>query len=494
MSAAHRKCADAPAHERVSRAQADADERAVNERRLAQLRSAAPCARCRFHVASAPIAAPCIYADDHADDAKRFARLLQLFPESAAAAAAAAPQPARAVSTPGLTATSGVGLGVAASARALAGRAAPGSTSTPQLVQQQAAVPHHIRPSASLPLFATAATAAGSPGGMRTNSSEQQAPVVPAFDLAALPAAVRLALTKARAEPACDECGWQAAPLRPVHERCEHVAAHRRAWRRLQWLTEVATRASAAGSASTAADDVYAIPESKAERVEQLMRMHAADACGECEFRPSRGGPAKQCANALEHSAARAKYEWLVQNVLMMSVRLTTNIGNFDIDVRPLASVADVRQQLTSHTNRVVVAVAADDRVGSDTAELLSLLRCKAELSVRFGDFIPIPVDAPVDCSRCRRKNAAEALFCVHCKTLLPEHMLKSRFAEPTDDDADELEDCTFCQNDVTTGAVVTVLPCLHVFHHDCIVSWLRVHSFCPNCKLELTSENLSIQ
>ena len=54
-----------------------------------------------------------------------------------------------------------------------------------------------------------------------------------------------------------------------------------------------------------------------------------------------------------------------------------------------------------------------------------------------------------------------------------------------TDDDAGDsgTADCSICMDTVPTGGTVTVLPCSHWFHADCIHAWLGEHDTCPHCR-----------
>ena len=50
---------------------------------------------------------------------------------------------------------------------------------------------------------------------------------------------------------------------------------------------------------------------------------------------------------------------------------------------------------------------------------------------------------------------------------------------------------CIICLNDFDVGDKVTSLPCLHMFHTDCIKSWLQSKNHCPICKYTITEESL---
>lgn len=43
--------------------------------------------------------------------------------------------------------------------------------------------------------------------------------------------------------------------------------------------------------------------------------------------------------------------------------------------------------------------------------------------------------------------------------------------------------ECSICMDDVKLNDIVTVLPCKHWFHQDCIKAWLNEHDTCPHCR-----------
>ncbi|KAK5700515.1 hypothetical protein LTR97_005032 [Elasticomyces elasticus] len=43
--------------------------------------------------------------------------------------------------------------------------------------------------------------------------------------------------------------------------------------------------------------------------------------------------------------------------------------------------------------------------------------------------------------------------------------------------------ECTICMDEVNIGGSVSVLPCTHWFHGDCIKAWLSEHDTCPHCR-----------
>ena len=50
----------------------------------------------------------------------------------------------------------------------------------------------------------------------------------------------------------------------------------------------------------------------------------------------------------------------------------------------------------------------------------------------------------------------------------------------------ENLNDCAVCKD--TYGGRCLKLPCGHLFHQECITTWLKQHNNCPICRAELPS------
>lgn len=48
--------------------------------------------------------------------------------------------------------------------------------------------------------------------------------------------------------------------------------------------------------------------------------------------------------------------------------------------------------------------------------------------------------------------------------------------------------ECSICMETVELGTEVTVLPCTHWFHFNCIEMWLSQHNTCPHCRRSIDS------
>lgn len=53
-----------------------------------------------------------------------------------------------------------------------------------------------------------------------------------------------------------------------------------------------------------------------------------------------------------------------------------------------------------------------------------------------------------------------------------------------------EKKNCVICFTDFENGDKTIVLPCIHLFHYDCIVEWFGSHNTCPVCKYEITENS----
>ena len=54
-----------------------------------------------------------------------------------------------------------------------------------------------------------------------------------------------------------------------------------------------------------------------------------------------------------------------------------------------------------------------------------------------------------------------------------------------------ENKNCIICLYDFKIGDQICALPCLHIFHFDCIKNWLRNNLSCPVCKFEVTLNSI---
>lgn len=63
---------------------------------------------------------------------------------------------------------------------------------------------------------------------------------------------------------------------------------------------------------------------------------------------------------------------------------------------------------------------------------------------------------------------------------------------EITQEQVDSKLQCSVCWEDFVLSEKVRQLPCLHVYHEDCILPWLQLHGTCPVCRESLVPEDES--
>lgn len=57
---------------------------------------------------------------------------------------------------------------------------------------------------------------------------------------------------------------------------------------------------------------------------------------------------------------------------------------------------------------------------------------------------------------------------------------------EPEKDKDEDGKRCSICLEDFVPKEMVTVTPCSHMFHDDCIVPWVTNHGSCPVCRFAI--------
>ena len=54
-------------------------------------------------------------------------------------------------------------------------------------------------------------------------------------------------------------------------------------------------------------------------------------------------------------------------------------------------------------------------------------------------------------------------------------------------EDLDQIyQSCTICITDFNTGEEISILPCFHRYHSECIVKWLEKERNCPVCRIRV--------
>ncbi|KAI9371291.1 hypothetical protein BJX61DRAFT_38213 [Aspergillus egyptiacus] len=135
-----------------------------------------------------------------------------------------------------------------------------------------------------------------------------------------------------------------------------------------------------------------------------------------------------------------------------------TNIGNMDPG-HAQAGAPNVRIMAQGTPMALLSALLNVERNGDAVYSQGELDRIISELLETNGQRTAVP-PAPQDAIRSLPKKSAD------------ESMLGGDQAE-----------CSICMDSVKIGDEVTVLPCTHWFHPQCIELWLNQHNTCPHCR-----------
>ena len=68
----------------------------------------------------------------------------------------------------------------------------------------------------------------------------------------------------------------------------------------------------------------------------------------------------------------------------------------------------------------------------------------------------------------------------------LKKFSLTEKYCKKEKDGKLELPSCCICLDEINIGAKTVLLPCGHMFHSDCIITWLKKNNTCPMCRFEI--------
>jgi len=66
---------------------------------------------------------------------------------------------------------------------------------------------------------------------------------------------------------------------------------------------------------------------------------------------------------------------------------------------------------------------------------------------------------------------------------------MEVRFPDATDEEIEQNEHCVICRDSLFEGSKPKKLACGHIFHIDCLRSWLVMQQSCPTCRAEIPAE-----
>uniref|UniRef100_K7FZA7 RING-type domain-containing protein n=1 Tax=Pelodiscus sinensis TaxID=13735 RepID=K7FZA7_PELSI len=95
----------------------------------------------------------------------------------------------------------------------------------------------------------------------------------------------------------------------------------------------------------------------------------------------------------------------------------------------------------------------------------------------------PIPVYHPTPSqTRLATQLTEEEQIRIAQRIGLIQHLPKGIFDPGTEPSEKKVKECVICMLDFVYGDPIRFLPCLHIYHVDCIDDWLMRSFTCPSC------------
>uniref|UniRef100_A0AAZ3Q661 RING-type domain-containing protein n=1 Tax=Oncorhynchus tshawytscha TaxID=74940 RepID=A0AAZ3Q661_ONCTS len=130
-----------------------------------------------------------------------------------------------------------------------------------------------------------------------------------------------------------------------------------------------------------------------------------------------------------------------------------------------------------------------DDHGCSLGADDLSLLNESQEASVPgeppppYQERVHAPVYHPTPSQTCLASQLTEEEQVRIAQRIGLIHHLPRGIFDPGSEPSDKkVKECAICMNDFEYGDPIRFLPCLHIYHVDCIDTWLMRSFTCPSC------------
>ncbi|XP_063148572.1 RING finger protein 11-like [Candoia aspera] len=101
----------------------------------------------------------------------------------------------------------------------------------------------------------------------------------------------------------------------------------------------------------------------------------------------------------------------------------------------------------------------------------------------RYQDHTPIPVYHPTPSqARPATQLTEEEQIRIAQRIGLIQHLPKGIFDPGSEPSEKKIKECVICMLDFVYGDPIRFLPCLHIYHVNCIDDWLMRSFTCPSC------------
>ncbi|XP_041911295.1 RING finger protein 11 isoform X2 [Arvicola amphibius] len=96
---------------------------------------------------------------------------------------------------------------------------------------------------------------------------------------------------------------------------------------------------------------------------------------------------------------------------------------------------------------------------------------------------VPVPVYHPTPSqTRLATQLTEEEQIRIAQRIGLIQHLPKGVYDPGRDGSEKKIRECVICMMDFVYGDPIRFLPCMHIYHLDCIDDWLMRSFTCPSC------------
>jgi hypothetical protein len=151
----------------------------------------------------------------------------------------------------------------------------------------------------------------------------------------------------------------------------------------------------------------------------------------------------------------------------------------------PLNTIFQLLNPLLSQSNMVVTGTPSVmfQQGGFDPFSIMQMLSGGEPLVGNMGDYAIGNLEDVINrlFQQYEKKGnppaSAETIKNLKIITTMKEHV-------------DKHKECAVCKVEYTEGEEVILLPCDHLFHSECIKTWLQMHNTCPICRYEFPTDD----
>uniref|UniRef100_A0A8C6WFT9 RING finger protein 11 n=1 Tax=Neogobius melanostomus TaxID=47308 RepID=A0A8C6WFT9_9GOBI len=116
----------------------------------------------------------------------------------------------------------------------------------------------------------------------------------------------------------------------------------------------------------------------------------------------------------------------------------------------------------------------------SPTSDDISLLHESQSDRARAGSHAAVPPHPSQ--TRLASQLTEEEQIRIAQRIGLIQHLPKGVFDGGPDGSEKKIRECVICMLDFVYGDPIRFLPCMHIYHMDCIDDWLMRSFTCPSC------------